>query len=75
MPCASASAIYASISANNLSARLTHIFISWRLRQKWQPVASNDTPKAASGNRRVELVVNGDAIGGTASASAASSQR
>src|SRR5947209_13067699 len=45
---------------------------------KTQPVASNDTIEGRQRNRRVELVVNGDAIGGTASASgsnAASSQR
>src|SRR5438105_3628641 len=45
---------------------------------KTQPVASNDTPEGRQRNRRVELVVNGDAIGGTANASAAnlsSSQR
>src|SRR6266705_1563278 len=36
---------------------------------KTQPVASNDTPEGRQRNRRVELVVNGDAIGGTASAS------
>src|SRR5436853_5174599 len=45
---------------------------------KTEPVASNDTPEGRQRNRRVELVVNGDAIGGTASASgsnAASSQR
>lgn len=41
---------------------------------KAQPVASNDTPEGRQRNRRVELVVNGDAIGGTASASAAASQ-
>ena len=40
---------------------------------KTQPVASNDTAEGRQRNRRVELVVNGDAIGGTASASAASS--
>jgi len=41
---------------------------------KAQPVASNDTPEGRQRNRRVELVVNGDAIGNNASASAASSQ-
>jgi outer membrane protein OmpA-like peptidoglycan-associated protein len=38
---------------------------------KTQPVAPNDTPEGRQRNRRVELVVNGDAIGGTRSASAA----
>ncbi len=38
---------------------------------KTQPVASNDTPEGRQRNRRVELVVNGDAIGNTAIASAA----
>jgi outer membrane protein OmpA-like peptidoglycan-associated protein len=37
---------------------------------KTQPVASNDTPEGRQRNRRVELVVNGDAIGNTAVASA-----
>ena len=37
---------------------------------KTQPVASNDTAEGRQRNRRVELVVNGDAIGGTANASA-----
>ncbi len=32
---------------------------------KTQPVASNDTPEGRQRNRRVELVVNGDAIGTT----------
>ena len=32
---------------------------------KTQPVASNDTPEGRQRNRRVELVVNGDAIGKT----------
>jgi len=40
---------------------------------KTQPVASNDTAEGRQRNRRVELVVNGDAIGGaSASASNAS---
>jgi outer membrane protein OmpA-like peptidoglycan-associated protein len=38
---------------------------------KTQPVASNDTAEGRQRNRRVELVVNGDVIGNTASASAA----
>jgi outer membrane protein OmpA-like peptidoglycan-associated protein len=35
---------------------------------KTQPVASNDTIEGRQRNRRVELIVNGDAIGGTANA-------
>src|SRR6267154_2367474 len=42
---------------------------------KTQPVASNDTPEGRQRNRRVELVVNGDAIGNTAVASAAPASR
>src|SRR6266581_3122218 len=38
---------------------------------KTQPVASNDTAEGRQRNRRVELVVNGDAIGNSATASAA----
>jgi outer membrane protein OmpA-like peptidoglycan-associated protein len=41
---------------------------------KTQPVASNDTAEGRQRNRRVELVVNGDAIGNTASASATQPQ-
>src|SRR5262249_47204924 len=35
---------------------------------KTQPVATNDTPDGRQRNRRVELVVNGEAIGSTTSA-------
>ena len=42
---------------------------------KTQPVASNDTLEGRQRNRRVELVVNGDAIGNTASASASNAPR
>ena len=38
---------------------------------KTQPVATNDTPEGRQRNRRVELVVNGSAIGNTASDSSA----
>ncbi len=41
---------------------------------KTQPVASNDTVDGRQKNRRVELVVNGEAIGGTASAANSSSK-
>ena len=37
---------------------------------KTQPVATNDTPEGRQRNRRVELVVNGDAIGNSASGAA-----
>ena len=42
---------------------------------KTQPVASNDTPEGRQRNRRVELVVNGDAIGNTAAAANTSTNR
>jgi outer membrane protein OmpA-like peptidoglycan-associated protein len=42
---------------------------------KTQPVASNDTVEGRQRNRRVELVVNGDAIGNTTSASTATSSQ
>jgi outer membrane protein OmpA-like peptidoglycan-associated protein len=42
---------------------------------KTQPVASNDTAEGRQRNRRVELVVNGEAIGNSVSASAASSSQ
>jgi outer membrane protein OmpA-like peptidoglycan-associated protein len=42
---------------------------------KTQPVATNDTAEGRQRNRRVELVVNGDAIGHTASASVAPSSQ
>jgi len=42
---------------------------------KAQPVASNDTTEGRQRNRRVELVVNGDLIGNTTTASAAPAQQ
>ena len=42
---------------------------------KTQPVAANDTVEGRQRNRRVELVVNGDAIGGGNTSAAATSNR
>jgi len=41
---------------------------------KTQPVASNDTPEGRQRNRRVELVLNGDAIGNASAANATTNQ-
>jgi len=42
---------------------------------KTQPVASNDTAEGRQRNRRVELVVNGDAIGGANASASVTSNR
>ena len=42
---------------------------------KTQPVASNDTAEGRQRNRRVELVVNGDAIGNTSASAGPVAQR
>ena len=41
---------------------------------KTEPVASNDTPEGRQQNRRVEMVISGDAIGASAKANTALQQ-
>jgi len=81
-PTASAATISIS-SSPNAAPIPSAIFLRARRRRffhhrprlgKNQPVATNDTAEGRQRNRRVELVVNGDAIGNTAVASAAPSQ-
>jgi len=45
---------------------VTEASVSSRGFGKTQPVATNDTPEGRQRNRRVELVVNGEAIGSSA---------